>query len=99
MVARFRSEAAALVQPGRVPEDHLALTGRVTQHSYLGSIYRHSVSVGGHEFLVDDPRRIAVDREVEVVVPAGALNLFEPSDDPTADTAAGGPAHSIPVVK
>ena len=99
MVARFRSEAAALVQSGRVPEEHLALTGRVTQHSYLGNTYRHSVSVGGHEFLVDDPRRIAVDREVEVVVPAGALNLFEPNDGHAADTAAGYPAHSVPVMK
>ena len=83
MVARFRSEAAALVESARLPEDHLALAGRVTRQSYLGNVYRHSVRVGEHEFLVDHPRRIAADRTVAVCIPAGALNLFEP--DPASD--------------
>ena len=83
MVARFRSEAAALVESARLPEEHLALSGRVTRQSYLGNIYRHSVRVGEHEFLVDHPRRIAADRTVAICIPAGALNLFEP--EPAAD--------------
>ena len=78
MVARFRSEAAALVESDRLPEEHLALAGQVTRHSYLGNIYRHSVRVGEHEFLVDHPRRIAADRTVAICIPAAALNLFEP---------------------
>ena len=81
MVARFRSEAAALVETGRLPEAHLALSGRVTRQSYLGNNYRHSVRVGEHEFLVDHPRRIAADRTVAICIPAGALNLFEPDPD------------------
>ena len=83
MVARFRSEAAALVETDRLPEAHLALSGTVTRQSYLGNNYRHSVRVGEHEFLVDHPRRIAADRTVAICIPAGALNLFEP--DPGAD--------------
>ena len=87
MVARFRSEAAALVESGRPPDAHFALSGRVVRHSYLGSIYRHSVRVGEHEFLVDHPRRIAADRPVAICIPAGALNLFEP--DTGASPSAG----------
>ena len=78
MVARFRSEAAALVESGELPDSHFALSGHVVRHSYLGNIYRHSVRVGEHEFLVDHPRRIAADRTVAICIPAGALNLFEP---------------------
>ena len=81
MVARFRSEAAALVETDRLPEAHLALSGTVTRQSYLGNNYRHSVRVGEHEFLVDHPRRIAADRTVAICIPAGALNLFEPDPD------------------
>ena len=87
MVARFRSEAAALVESGQLPEAHFALAGRVVRHSYLGSIYRHSVQVGEHEFLVDHPRRVAADRPVAICIPAGALNLFEPEPDAGADPA------------
>ena len=78
MVARFRSEAAALFESDRLPDGHLALSGQVTRQSYLGNVYRHSVRVGEHEFLVDHPRRIAADRAVAIGIPAGALNLFEP---------------------
>ena len=78
MVARFRSEAAALVESARLPEEHLPLSGQVIRQSYLGNIYRHSVRVGEHEFLVDHPRRIAADRTVAICIPAAALNLFEP---------------------
>ena len=89
MVARFRSEAAALVESARLPDEHLALSGRVARQSYLGNIYRHSVRVGEHEFLVDHPRRIAADRTVAICIPAGALNLFEPEPpagpDPNPD--------------
>ena len=82
MVARFRSEAAALVvETDQLPEAHFALSGRVVRHSYLGNIYRHSVRVGEHEFLVDHPRRIAADRAVAICIPAGALNLFEAERD------------------
>ena len=108
MVARFRSESATLVESGQPPEAQFALSGRVVRHSYLGNVYRHSVRVGEHEFLVDHPRRIAADREVAVCIPAGALNLFEPDagrtpnpDQPTelhpaAGLAARGPAPSTP---
>ena len=85
MVARFRSEAAALVETDRLPEEHLALSGRVSRQSYLGNIYRHSVRVGEHEFLVDHPRRIAADRAVATCIPAGALNLFEPEPGTGSD--------------
>ena len=112
MVARFRSEAAALVETGRLPEAHLALSGRVTRQSYLGNNYRHSVRVGEHEFLVDHPRRIAAGRTVAICIPAAALNLFEPDlgSDPepgrqaeprpaaTASAAARGPAPSTPAL-
>ena len=81
MVARFRSEAAALVEVDRLPEAHLALSGTVTRQSYLGNNYRHSVRVGEHEFRVDHPRRIAADRTVAICIPAAALNLFEPDPD------------------
>ncbi len=86
MTARFRSEAATLSESGRPPGEHLALAGRITRHSYLGNVYRHSVRVGEYEFLVDHPRRIAFDRGVAVCIPAAALQLFEP--DRSRDAAA-----------
>ncbi len=96
MVARFRSEAAALSESSRLPDEHLALAGRVTRHSYLGNSYRHSVRVGEHEFLVDHPRRIAGDQAVAICIPAGALNLFDPDQDPAVTDSAADPAHFIP---
>ena len=112
MVARFRSEAAALVESARPPGGHLALSGQVTRQSYLGNVYRHSVRVGEHEFLVDHPQRIAADRAVAICIPAGALNLFEPEPgaDPESDhqaehrptapanAAARGPAPTTPAL-
>ena len=103
MTARFRGEAAALSESGEAPGEHLALAGQVIRHSYLGSVYRHSVRVGEHEFLVDHPRRIAADRGVAVCIPAGALHLFESDrsraaaagEARTADPAAGS-TRSIP---
>ena len=105
MTARFRSEAATLSEPGSPPPEHLALAGRITRHSYLGSVYRHSVRVGDHEFLVDHPRRIAVDRGVAIRIPAAALQLFEPGPGreaaartapAMASPAGSGPARSLP---
>jgi ABC-type Fe3+/spermidine/putrescine transport system ATPase subunit len=76
MIALFRSEAAFLAPSGEAPQANLALNARVVQHSYLGNVYRHTVAVGDHEFLVDHPRRVAVDESVDVCIPAMALHLF-----------------------
>ena len=77
--ARRRPSSRPTASPRRISPSR----DTVTRQSYLGNVYRHSVRVGEHEFLVDHPRRIAADRTVAICIPAGALNLFEP--DPGAD--------------
>lgn len=91
MIAWFRSEAAFLTPSGGAPQASLALNARVVQHSYLGNVYRHTVAVGDHEFLVDHPRRVAVDENVDVCIPATALHLFAPGE-PGSSTAGCGDA-------
>jgi ABC-type Fe3+/spermidine/putrescine transport system ATPase subunit len=96
MVARFRSEAAFITPSGQAPQTNLALNARVIQHSYLGNVYRHTVAVGEHAFLVDHPRRVAVDQSVDICIPASALHLFAPGepDRATAGSGDGSPAAS-----
>jgi ABC-type sugar transport system ATPase subunit len=74
--AYFRGEAAALGEPGGEGFDGLRLAGRIRQVTYPGGHYRYSVEVGGGEYLVDDPRRLAPGSEVEIRLPPGVLHLF-----------------------
>ena len=96
MIARFRSEAASIATAGARPDDHVALGGRITQHSYLGNAYRHSVDIGGREFLVDHPRRVPIGQVVEICIPADALNLFEASGSEEPAGSASAPARALP---
>jgi putative spermidine/putrescine transport system ATP-binding protein len=98
MTARFRSEAASLMPRGEAPAQHLALTGDVTQHSYIGGVYRHSVRVGKHDFLVDHAEKISVGELADVCIPAAALHLFGQSGKSAATGPAGGNARPIPTV-
>lgn len=79
----FRGDAARIVAPGEsgadagADADSLILPGRVSLHSYLGNVYRHTVDIGGSPFLVDHPVRMDVGVAVDVCVPAAALHIFE----------------------
>ncbi|MHA1566567.1 MAG: ABC transporter ATP-binding protein [Alphaproteobacteria bacterium] len=74
--AHFRSEAARLISGDDAPPDSLVLRGRITQSSYPGGYYRYAVAVGAQQFMVDDPRSLAVGAAVGISLPATALHLY-----------------------
>ena len=75
-VAHFRSEQARLCPPDQTLHDSLVLHGRIAQASYPGGFYRYAVRVGPHQYLVDDPRRLAIGEAVGIALPAAALHLY-----------------------
>lgn len=78
--ARFRPDQAKLHLPGAaLPEDSLALRGRIVAVSYPGGQWRHAIQIGAVEILVDAPRAFPAGSEVTVEVPAPVLYLFRPA--------------------
>jgi hypothetical protein len=88
VTAFFRSEAAALrphfVEQGEDAQasSAIVLSGHVTQVSYPGGTWRHTVKVGEQEFFVDAPVRYTPAHPVQVHLPAGAVFLFPALTDP-----------------
>src|SRR6516164_7098328 len=80
-VAHFRSEQARLCPADQALDGCLVLRGEITQASYPGGFYRYAVRVGPHQYLVDDPRRLAIGEAVGIALPAAALHLYP--DKPT----------------
>jgi ABC-type Fe3+/spermidine/putrescine transport system ATPase subunit len=80
-VAHFRSEQARLCSPDKPLDGCLVLRGRITQASYPGGFYRYAVCVGPHQYLVDDPRRLAIGEAIGIALRASALHLYP--DKPT----------------
>jgi len=76
VVAHFRSEAARLGPADARADDQLLLRGRIVQASYPGGFYRYAVAVGDNQFMVDDPRRLAVGEAVGIGLPVSSLHLF-----------------------
>jgi putative spermidine/putrescine transport system ATP-binding protein len=76
VVAHFRSEAARLGPPDAAGDDRLLLRGRIVQASYPGGFYRYAVAVGQNQFMVDDPRRLAVGENVGIGLPVSSLHIF-----------------------
>lgn len=76
VVAHFRSEAARLGPADAAGADCLLLRGRIVQASYPGGFYRYAVAVGQNQFMVDDPRRLAVGENVGVGLPVSSLHIF-----------------------
>ncbi len=80
--ARFRAEAAELLaatDAGKAPPDTLELSGSVGQVSYPGGVWRHAISVGAAQVLVDAPRPFQPGEAVKIRIPPQALFLFTPS--------------------
>jgi len=75
-VAHFRSEQARLCPPDQPLDGCLVLRGQIVQASYPGGFYRYAVRVGPHQYLVDDPRRLAIGEAVGIALPAAALHLY-----------------------
>ncbi len=76
LAAHFRSEAARLVEVSDRPQGSLVLFGKVIQTSYPGGIYRYTIDMGGRNYLVDDPKKLAVGDAVGICLPAQSLHLF-----------------------
>jgi putative spermidine/putrescine transport system ATP-binding protein len=76
VVAHFRSEAAKLGPADAADPERLLLRGRIVQASYPGGFYRYSVAVGQNQFMVDDPRRLAVGENVGIGLPVSSLHIF-----------------------
>jgi ABC-type Fe3+/spermidine/putrescine transport system ATPase subunit len=81
-LAHFRSEQARLCPLERPLDDCLVLRGRITQASYPGGFYRYTVCVGPHQYLVDDPRRLAIGDGIGIALPASALHLYPAQHNP-----------------
>lgn len=69
----FRSDA---VRFGPARADDLVLGGRVAQHAYLGSVYRHEIEIGAFRLMADATRKMPIGADVDVCIPATALCLF-----------------------
>ena len=76
VMAHFRSEAARLGPADATGADRLLLRGRIVQASYPGGFYRYAVAVGQNQFMVDDPRRLAVGENVGIGLPVSSLHIF-----------------------
>jgi putative spermidine/putrescine transport system ATP-binding protein len=76
VVAHFRSEAARLGPVDAADPERLLLRGRIVQASYPGGFYRYAVAVGQNQFMVDDPRRLAVGENVGIGLPVSSLHIF-----------------------
>ena len=76
VVAHFRSEAARLGPADAAGAERLLLRGRIVQASYPGGFYRYAVAVGQNQFMVDDPRRLAVGENVGIGLPVSSLHIF-----------------------
>ena len=76
MVVMFHSDAVRLRVPDDSTDGELRLKGTVVQHSYLGAVYRHTLSVGSNQIMADHNTRIHVGTQTDVCVPASALSLF-----------------------
>jgi len=82
--AYFRSEAAELFGAGDTAMskgDSVVLAGQITQASYPGGIWRHTVRVDDREVYVDAPMRHAPSAEVRIRLPAEALFIFREKDE------------------
>jgi ABC-type Fe3+/spermidine/putrescine transport system ATPase subunit len=77
--AHFRSEDAQLCAADEVRENCLVLRGEITQCTYPGGFYRYAVGVGSRQYLVDNPRRLAVGEPVGIALPAKALHFYAAS--------------------
>jgi hypothetical protein len=101
LTAFFRSEAAAL-SPVAEKQDpargaRLVLTGVVSQVSYPGGAWRHTVSVGGRDIYVDAPVRHPPSSAVRIHLAAGAVFLFSRSVDTEAGSENNRTAHGLQV--
>ena len=72
----FRAEDARLCQPGEWPENCVVLPGEIVQCSYPGGFYQYAVRVGSRQYLVDDPRRLAIGESVSIALPEAALHVY-----------------------
>jgi hypothetical protein len=50
--------------------------GAITQTSYPGGFYRHTVTVGPCSYMVGDVRRLAAGEAIGIALPATALHLY-----------------------
>jgi ABC-type Fe3+/spermidine/putrescine transport system ATPase subunit len=75
----FRSEAAEIVERrprNATARDEIVLAGEVTQASYPGGIWRHTVQIGDRDFYVDAPVRHSPGSKVSIRLPAQSVFLF-----------------------
>ena len=72
----FRGEDARLCQVGESLERCVVLSGEIVQCSYPGGFYRYAVQVGSRQYLVDDPRRLAIGEPVGIALPQAALHVY-----------------------
>lgn len=79
--AHFRSEDARLCAPEETRGNCLVLRGEIAQCTYPGGFYRYAIRVGSQQYLVDDPRRLAVGSQVGVALPASTLHFYVASKD------------------
>lgn len=83
--ARFRSDAARLIDAADSASDGLRLRGQVIQVSYPGGQWRHAVQLGEHTVIVDAHEARSPGESVDLLVPRDKLFVF-----PTAADAATG---------
>ncbi|KAF7599375.1 MAG: Fe3+/spermidine/putrescine ABC transporter ATP-binding protein [Candidatus Dactylopiibacterium carminicum] len=85
--ARFRSDAARLVDAGERTDGGLRLRGLVSQVSYPGGLWRHAIQFGEHTVIVDAHEARIPGETVDLLVPRDRLFVFpSAADAPRGDT-------------
>jgi hypothetical protein len=98
--AFFRGEAAILAEADEhatgqaSPASELVLTGRVTQVSYPGGTWRHTVAVAGQDIQLDSPHRHAPSTMVQARLPDEAVFIF-PNEKQDQDGRPQGPGATV----
>ena len=72
----FRGEDARLCRPDESLEHGVVLSGEIVQCSYPGGFYRYAVQIGSRQYLVDDPRRLAIGEPIGIALPEAALHVY-----------------------
>ncbi len=71
----FKADAAEITPEEKPVEGSATFRGRIEESSFIGTMYRHYVSVGGELILVDTPEA-AAQVEVNVIVPKDKLQVY-----------------------
>ncbi|MDE3089439.1 MAG: ABC transporter ATP-binding protein [Chloroflexota bacterium] len=71
----FKADQAQIARDHTPVDGSVIFRGHVEESSFIGTVYRHYVSVSGEMILIDTPEAVT-QSEVNVIVPKGKLQVY-----------------------